>query len=174
MSENPDKPKSLCKIISDNKPDFFRGPSVKIQVQKSTTHGYGVFAIEDIEEGELIEESRMMRTGLRSNYTHDVVLRDYFWGLNKCTCDECREHGFVQFMGLGYLVLYNHQDQPNTKQKIEFDREVMTIIARRNISKGEEIFVTYGPKYWFFRKLWHKLSDDAKNQIFDSMNLSNP
>lgn len=67
-----------CKRTSDDLPDFFSGPSSKIQVQRSKLHGYGVFAIDDIQADELIEESRMLRTGLRANYSHDTVLRDFF------------------------------------------------------------------------------------------------
>lgn len=154
-----------CKRTSDDLPDFFSGPSSKIQVQRSKLHGYGVFAVDDIQADELIEESRMLRTGLRANYSHDTVLRDYFWGIQKCDCEECKNHGFVQFIGLGNLSLYNHSDTPNTRQKIEFHNERMTIHAREFIPKGSEIFVNYGPKYWFWRKLWHNLSEDARAKL---------
>ena len=157
----------LCKQQSSELPDFFAGPSSKIRVQKSGTHGYGVFALEDIQKSELIEESRLLRTQLRSNYSHDMVLRDYFWGLYKCTCEECKTHGFVQFVGLGYLVLYNHSDTPNTKIKLEYNKERMTVVAHEDIIKGSEIFVNYGPKYWFYRKLWHNLSEKARQQLME-------
>ncbi len=166
MSENKlDIP--LCRQVSDDKPEFYRGSSSKIRVSRSSTHGYGVFAIEDIAEGGLIEEARMLRTGLRRNYNHDPILKDYWWGFNKCTCDECRNHGHVLYLGLGNLSLYNHSDKPNTKQKIDFSREIMTIHARQDIKKGDEIFVNYGEKYWFFRKLWHNLSENARQQLID-------
>lgn len=157
----------LCKQISDELPEFYRGPSLKIQVRKSELHGYGVFAIDDIQPDELIEESRMLRTGLRANYAHDSVLKDYVWGIHKCNCIECKSHGPVQYMGLGNISLYNHSDTPNTRQKIDFPKELMTITAREFIPKGTEIFVNYGPKYWFFRKLWHKLSENARQQLVD-------
>lgn len=155
----------LCKKISNELPNSFKGPSSKIQVQKSGTHGYGIYAIDDIQPGELIEESRMLRIGLRANYSHDKVLRDYFWAFEKCGCDECKTHGFVQFIGLGNLSLYNHSDTPNTKQKIEFQNERMVIHANDHIPKGTEIFVNYGPKYWFYRKLWHNLSEEVRKQL---------
>ncbi|HAC14681.1 MAG TPA: hypothetical protein DCE78_01870 [Bacteroidetes bacterium] len=62
-------------------------------------------------------------------------------------------------------------DKPNTKQKIDFSREIMTIHARQDIKKGDEIFVNYGEKYWFFRKLWHNLSENARQQLIDHIGV---
>lgn len=58
-----------------------------------------------------------------------------------------------------------HFDTPNTIVKLKFDKERMAAVARVDILKGTEIFVNYGPKYWFYRKLWHNLSENARQQL---------
>lgn len=141
---------SLC-ASSDPEPDVIKGHSHKVEVRKSPVHGYGVFAKEPIEQGELIEEARMLRLGWRKNYLHDPVLLDYVWGNISCKCTECENHGSVQFLALGLGSLYNHSDNPNTTQKKGYEKEVMTIKAARKIEKDEEIFVTYGKKYFLVR-----------------------
>ncbi|WP_423146360.1 hypothetical protein [Rubrolithibacter danxiaensis] len=78
-----------------------QGPSIKIELKESSVHGYGVFAKETIEVGELIEEARLLALKFRSKYTHDPVLRDYIWADKSCSCDKCRQHGLRQYIALG-------------------------------------------------------------------------
>jgi SET domain-containing protein len=55
-------------------------------------------------------------------------------------------------MVLGYGMMYNHQDTPNTKWKFDYSRFVADVIAEHKILAGEEIFVSYGSKYFQNRK----------------------
>lgn len=159
-----DIPMTICEVKT---PGFHsvRGPSAKIEVRESPIHGYGVFAKEKIAKGELIEELRLLALQFRSKYSHDTVLRDYVWSDQSCSCDECNKHGFKQYLALGCGSLYNHSDIPNTLQVLNFTTEVMTITARENIMKDEEIFVTYGELYWVLRKFWKDLPDEAIDRL---------
>jgi SET domain-containing protein len=51
-------------------------------------------------------------------------------------------------MVLGYGMLYNHQDKPNTKWVFNFKNLLGDVVAVKPIKAGEEIFVSYGPNYF--------------------------
>ena len=139
-------------------PDFLRGLSPKVQVQKSIIHGYGMFAIDTIEEGEFIEESKLLKLEYRSKYTTDNVIKDYVWSNRICDCIECKEHGAFLYIPLGFGSQYNHSDTPNTKQKLNFRQEIFQLWAAKRIEKGEEILVTYGDKYFLVRNFWKNVN----------------
>ena len=147
---------SLCRTPLEL-PDAIKGHSIKVESRKSPVHGYGVFAKEVIEEGELIEECKLLKMAWRGAYPTDPTIKDYAWGNRACDCIECRRHGTYQYLALGLGSIYNHSDSPNTKQNLSFITEVFTIKARRRIEKNEEIFVTYGDKYFLVRDFWKNI-----------------
>lgn len=121
----------------------------KIVVKLSTPElGIGVFATEDIEEGELVERCPMIQMGWKSNYLKDPQIYNYLYSNSNCSCDDCKQHGNSMFMVLGYGMLYNHQDQPNTKWNFNFKNLLGDVVAIKPIKAGKEIFVNYGPKYF--------------------------
>lgn len=146
--------------------EVIAGHSAKVEIRKSPVHGYGVFAKEVIEAEELIEECRLLKLGFRANYNHDPVLKDYVWG-GKDDGEQTKLHGTTQYLALGLGVIYNHSDQPNTLQHLNYDTEVMTIKARQTIQKDEEIFVTYGKKYFMIRNFWKNIqkNNELENYI---------
>jgi hypothetical protein len=139
------------------------GISQKIEVRLSPVHGYGVFAKEDIAEGELIEQCRLLKLGFRAKYNNDPVLKDYVWA-GEQSSSESKEHGACQYIALGFGSVYNHSDHPNTIQKFNFRTEVMKVKAGRIILKDEEIFVSYGKKYFMIRNFWKNIH---KNNTLD-------
>ncbi len=147
------------------KPETIKGASSKIEVRKSVVHGYGVFAKEAIEEGELIEQNRLLPLAARSKYTVDAVLKDYVWMNKSCQCDECKKHGYRQYLALGFGSLYNHANEPNTKQDVNFQTEIITIKAGRQIKQNDEIFVNYGKSYWVLREFWGNITDDTLERL---------
>lgn len=159
------QPVPLCKMPV-KQAEKLAGPSSKIEVRKSPVHGQGVFAREAIEPGELIEECRLLRMALRSAYGLDSVVKDYIWANKNCECPECQTHGNPVYLALGQGSIYNHADKPNTHQKLDFTTEVMTIIARERIEKDQEIFVTYGHKYFMIRGFWENIK---KNNALEKM-----
>jgi SET domain-containing protein len=104
----------------------------KIVVRKSSLHGYGVYAEKSFKKGEIIEECYMIvsRGG-------DKKLEDYYF-------DADGRYGLLT----GFGSIYNHSDEPNADYKIQTKRRLAIIKADRAIKKGEEIFVSYGEK-WF-------------------------
>lgn len=109
----------------------------KVSVQKSTTHGYGVFADKKIKKGELIEECYVLisRGG-------DKTLEDYYFDVNG-------KKGI--FTGFG--VIYNHATDPNADYDIYAGKKLAVIKAARDIKKGEEIFVSYGEEWFSSRNI---------------------
>jgi hypothetical protein len=160
----------LCKITEPS-PDTLKGLSSKIEPRKSAVHGYGVFAKEAIEEGEFIEQSKLLKLGNRAKQSHDNVLGDYVWANQGCDCIECKTYGGFQYFPFGYISLYNHSDGPNTKQEMNFKTEVATITARRRIEKNEEIFVSYGNKYWIVRDFWKQVGKTNAIEKFHKANI---
>lgn len=122
--------------------------SKKIRVDYSGVEGIGVFATEDIVVGELIERCPMIGLSYRSRYHHDPQLYKYLYTQPLCPCSECKNHGFNFFMVLGYGMLYNHQDTPNTQWMFNYNKKIGDVVAIRPIKKDEEIFVTYGEAYF--------------------------
>jgi hypothetical protein len=121
----------------------------KIIVKLSSPEmGIGVFATEDIEEGDLVERCPMIQMGWKSKYQKDPQIFNYLYSNSNCPCDDCKKHGNTMFMVLGYGMLYNHQDQPNTKWNFNFKNLIGDVIATKPIKKGQEIFVTYGQNYF--------------------------
>ncbi|OCX50636.1 hypothetical protein BEL04_22970 [Mucilaginibacter sp. PPCGB 2223] len=160
----------LCKIREES-PEVLWGLSSKIEPRKSAVHGYGVFAREAIEEGEMIEQSKLLKLGSRSKISHDPVLGDYVWANQQCECPECKTYGAFQYFPFGYISLYNHSDGPNTRQEMNFKTEVATITARQRIEKDEEIFVTYGTKYWIIRDFWKQVGKTDAIAKFHKANI---
>lgn len=156
---------TVCQMTEEPQA-VIKGHSSKIEVRLSPIHGYGVFAKDDIAEGEFIEECRLLRLGWRSGYPSDPTIADYVWANKFCDCIECSKHGVIRFLALGFGSIYNHSDTPNTKQKLNFKNGVMKIQARDTIKKDEEIFVTYGDKYFLIRDFWKNIH---KNQQLEKV-----
>jgi hypothetical protein len=119
----------------------------KIRLGYSDIHFRGVFATEDIEEGEIIERCPAVVLAWRTNYQKDPVVWAYMY-TNSCPCEECKRHGAHFVMVMGWGQMYNHQDNNNASMNINIKDSLADVIARRKIKKGEEIFVSYGDKYF--------------------------
>lgn len=126
--------------------DFIQPTKIKIGFSK--IHFRGIFATSDIEPEEIIERCPLVPLSFRSKYQHDPQIWEYLYTQPVCPCNECQNHGFVFHMVLGYGMLYNHQDDPNTLWKFDYTNLVADVVAQRKISSGEEIFVSYGSKYF--------------------------
>lgn len=109
----------------------------KIHVKKSTTHGYGVYAGKTIKKGEVIEECYLILTRGK-----DRALEDYYF-------DADGKYALLT----GFGIIYNHSDNENADYKINVKRRLAVIKANRTIKKGEEIFLSYGDKWFSSRKI---------------------
>ena len=161
------KNKKKRRLVKNNnksekiKVEYF-APS-KIVVGHSNIAGIGVFALEDINVGDLIERCPMVRMEHRSNYVHDPTIRRYMYTQSGCQCAECKKHGYHFWMVLGYGMLYNHQDVPNTSWTFKYADQYADVICTRPIKKGQEITVSYGSGY--FRNREQTLSSETLSNI---------
>lgn len=101
--------------------------------------GRGIFALEDIKQGEVIEIAPVLVFSPKeSDYVMQTQLRDcvFQWGSNKSAA------------ALGYGMVYNHSDNPNAYYQKREHRQDMIYIALKDIKAGEEITVSYGDHWW--------------------------
>jgi hypothetical protein len=159
------KEATLCEMREPG-PDVITGPSRKTEVRKSQVHGYGVFAKEPIEAGELIEEVKMLKLSLRKGHTHDQIINDYAWVNSACKCAKCEAEGPTNYMALGYGSIYNHSETPNALTRTDYKTEIRLITAIRRIEQDEEIFVTYGKKYFLLRDFWNNVTRNKMLETF--------
>lgn len=127
-------------------------PSPKIYAANSSIQGLGVFAREDIKEGEVIEEAPLILIpeDQLSDLTKTRLLEYYFaWG-----------HKFSEAaIGLGYASLYNHSYEPNARYIKDVENGLLRFVAIKNISQDQEIVVNYNghpddkTKLWFEARL---------------------
>lgn len=115
--------------------------------------GLGVFAAQDIKDGESIEEVPVIL--LPEEQIADLAktkLLDYFfaWG-------EKLEQAAI---ALGYGSLYNHSYEPNARFVENFDKNTITYWAIKDIKKDQEILMNYNGKPDDMRKLWFLARDE--------------
>lgn len=116
-----------------------------IVVKSSPIHGYGVFAVQDILQGDLIEECHVIII-----QESDEALERYLFSWE--TVDKMKGSAVV----LGYGSIFNHSDQPNAGFKINLEEQLLIFSACKNIKKGEEIFVSYGGSWFADRNIHQK------------------
>lgn len=107
----------------------------KILVKSSTIAGYGVFAEEDFFEDDIIEECYPLKGG-----NEDSAFINYFFS-----------NGESSYLPLGYGCIYNHSQYNNAGWFFDEERVLFVYVAKRRIKKGEEIFVSYGNR-WFAKR----------------------
>jgi len=114
----------------------------KIFIDKSPVHGWGVFAKEDIMEGEVFEECPVLTLPIEKGEVTSLLI-DYRF--NWPQGGEWEEQVFP----LGYGGLYNHSEKANAYWVSNTDDKTFKFIANRDIQPNEEIFVWYGDiSYW--------------------------
>ena len=133
----------------------------KIILGWSKVHGRGVFALQSIKKGEIVERCPLIQMEYRSKYQLDPKIFEYMYAQPVCDCIECKKHGMVFHMVLGYGMMYNHQDSPNTLWKFNYSQSWADVVCVKDIEPGEEIFVSYGAVYF---------SDKPKVEVNDAKN----
>lgn len=117
--------------------------SSNIYVQNSEIHGRGVFADKLFHKSETIETFPLFPLAFRTRYQGDFGLFAYSFINDTCPCEECKRHGNVIYLGMGYSSIYNHQDEPNAEISIDFNTLTGVVTALSNIEKDSEIFIKY-------------------------------
>jgi SET domain-containing protein len=108
----------------------------KVEVKPSLGRGRGVFAIQPISCGELIESCPVIPFEPEHRAALEATpLYEYLYGWS----DDCREVAIP----LGYGLLYNHSDEPNASYHRNRSRNAIDFIATKFIAAGEEITISY-------------------------------
>ena len=107
-----------------------------LHILPSDLRGKGVFTSSTISEGTILEIAPVIIMGSDDRILLDqTLLHDYIfeWGHEKSQC--C--------VALGYVSIYNHSYTSNCEYEMDYENNMIRIIAVREISKGEEIFLNY-------------------------------
>lgn len=122
-----------------------------VYVKKSGVHGLGVFANKNFKLNDIIEIFPMLPLSFRTKYQADQVVYQYAYVNYTCECNECKRHGYLIYLPMGYGNLYNHQEGTQTNAKINtyFENFYAEVVAIQPIEKDSEIFLNYGLRYLF-------------------------
>jgi hypothetical protein len=108
-----------------------------ILVKKSPVHGYGVFANQVFDTGDIIEEC----------YT--LISKEEIYQLSNYVFSVENKTG----VPLGNAMIYNHSNLPNMYHEYDAERAVLVFRALRPIRRGEELFHSYGKSWFSGRKM---------------------
>ncbi len=125
-----------------NTPETMVGAQIA-WMEISEEKGRGVFALRDFKKGEVIEVAPVVPVSKDSVVQNGDAPDGYLleWDGNYEDEEYC--------MPLGYIMMYNHSDEPNLHLDQDFDKYTMTATAMRDIKKGEEICWNYGCDKWW-------------------------
>ena len=114
----------------------------KIYVDKSSVHGWGVFAKETINEGEIFEEVPVLELPINKGEVTSLLIDYRFNWPQGVEWDK-------QVVGLGFASLYNHSNDANAYWVSDLEKNTFKFISNKKISSGDEIFIWYGDvNYW--------------------------
>jgi SET domain-containing protein len=114
----------------------------KIEIKPSPGKGYGVFAIDVIEAGEVIEECHLVTLPIQKGEAN-TLLQDYRF------CWPFGPDWQEMVIPFGYGCIYNHSNDNNAFWQDHPTQKAFQFVANRRILPGEEICTYYGgDEYW--------------------------
>lgn len=123
-----------------------------IEIKKSSKKGLGVFATENIEKDTLIEISSVIVLSPEDTKKIDGThLYNYYF-----SWEEDQKSSAI---ALGNVSLYNHQVDSNCIYETYFQDQVIKIITRKKILKGEELTINYNHNPMSDDATWFELED---------------
>lgn len=125
----------------------------KIGVGRSSIDSSGVFCVDYIQKGEVFEVAPVLV--VPADEVKKTSLMDYVFKIDEDT----------YAVAFGNASLYNHRNQPMAEWKLNPEEKTITFTALRDIEPGEEIFITYGKKYWATRDVAMKTSPNINKTI---------
>lgn len=103
----------------------------KLEIKIDPVKGRGVYALESILKGEIIEICQLL---LIPQEEAIESLDPYVFTFNKK----------YLALALGIGSLFNHNNHPNAFCYFEFKEKLLVFEAKKDIHTGEEIFINYG------------------------------
>ena len=108
-----------------------------IEIRDSPIHGKGVFAVRDISNGEIIEESHVIPLLKDIELPEELAVLQYPWNTE--------QYGLC-ISGTGSL--FNHSDNANAMiHSVDEQKCVQRYSATRNILKDEEVTIYYHQEF---------------------------
>ena len=116
---------------------------IKIYLDKSPIHGWGVFANQPIAENEIIEICPVIDMGVVfGEVTHILIDYRFNWPQGTPNYEK-------QVVCSGYGMMYNHNETPNAAWRSNIENNTFEFYSIKPIRPQEEIFVWYGDmNYW--------------------------
>ena len=106
-----------------------------LHIQKSEIHGYGVFTDTHINKGDIVEVLPIIQ-----KVTHN----------DKEYCGSIFTHSAFPYLdgkhfwhASGYMGMLNHSSTPNLDWSIDYDADIATFVAIKDIDKDQEININY-------------------------------
>ena len=120
----------------------------KVEVKETGKTGRGVFAVEDIKKGEVIEVAPILVLQFEDfvDTRWNLLFEYYFWMDDEVV------------LALGYGSMYNHSVSANAEYKIDIKSKAITFKALSQIKKGEEILFNYKGSITAKAPLWFERS----------------
>jgi SET domain-containing protein len=115
----------------------YQSPKAGIKISKKLK-SRGVFALKNYKKGDIIEVCPCIADNTKN---FGGVIGDYLFNYDNNT----------SIVAFGYCSMYNHSDDYNALWEV-ISKEKIKVYATKNITKGEEIFVSYGDDYWDSRE----------------------
>ena len=113
----------------------------KIELRKSSVHGWGVFAKEDINVNEILEEVPFLILPINKGDSTSLFI-DYRFNF---PCGDWK----YQVLPAGFSCYYNHSNTANAGWYSDEENNIFVFTTNRFIAKDSEIFIYYGDvDYW--------------------------
>ena len=128
------------------RPDCFSPiPNRRVEVCTCPERGRGVFALEPVVAGTVIEAAPVIIVPAPECRLLDrTILYNYYFHWDGDPAGEGRGA-----LGLGLVSLCNHASRPRARVDRNFARHTLDLVAITDIGPGEEITIDYGCELWF-------------------------
>lgn len=117
-------------------------PVMKVMFGPTGNKGRGVICAYPIKKGEIVEYAPVIPMP-KSDVLEGSVPESYVLCWKDNTPEEC------YCMVGGFVMLYNHSNEPNVKIEDDVPNQAIRVTATRDIEKGEEIVWNYNCELWF-------------------------
>lgn len=124
---------------------------VSLHIKESPQRGRGVYALEAISSGDWIEEAPVIVLSAQERVLIDQTkLHDYIFEWTPEGTSQC-------IMALGYVPIYNHHYHSNAEYFMDYEQQLIRIIAVKDIAAGEEICINYNGDADNLKPLWFEV-----------------
>ena len=122
----------------------------RIVVRDTSERGRGVFAVDEIDAGVVIEDCPVVVVPAdQVAIIGGTVLGSYHFQWGGTSEDSA--------FALGFGSLYNHAHEPNAMYVKKYEQRIITFISLRKIAAGEEITVSYNGGIGDDRPVWFEV-----------------